>query len=64
MTKYEAIDLLGTIMPLLEAKKYGSVMQALGMDLSIFDESQTLEELLQVLQVRLNDLMKLAGVKK
>lgn len=64
MDKYEAIDLLGRIMPLLEKKKYGTAMKEIGMDLSLFDETQSLPELMEVFQVRFSDLCKLAGVRK
>jgi hypothetical protein len=62
-SRYDAIDLLVAVMNDLKEDRYGQAMCRIGMDLSLFDEDTTLEELAGVFQVRLIELAKVAGVK-
>jgi hypothetical protein len=61
--RYEAIDLLVAVMNDVRQDRYGQAMLRIGMDLSLFDEDTTLDELAGVFQVRLIALAKEAGVK-
>jgi hypothetical protein len=61
--RYDAIDLLVAVMNDVKQDRYGHAMQRIGMDLSLFDEDTTLDELAGVFQVRLIALAKEAGVK-
>lgn len=61
--RYDAIDLLVAVMNDLKQDRYGQAMKRIGMDLSLFDEDTTLDELAGVFQVRLIELAKAAGVK-
>jgi hypothetical protein len=61
--RYEAIDLLVAVMNDVKQDRYGQAMARIGMDLSLFDEDTTLDELAGVFQVRLIALAKEAGVK-
>jgi hypothetical protein len=61
--RYDAIDLLVAVMNDLKQDRYGQAMKRIGMDLSLFDEDTTLDELAGVFQVRLIELAKAAGVR-
>lgn len=62
MTRFEALDLLIELRDLLEANKYGEAMQRIGMEDSLFDQEASLNELMQVFQVRYMDLARYVGI--
>lgn len=63
INQFEALDLLVAIMKDVNADRYGSAMVRIGMNPDLFDETQTLDELMGAFQVRLIELAKIAGVQ-
>lgn len=63
MNRFEALDAVYKINELLEEKRLGEAMQVAGMTEELFPEGATLSELIEIFQVRLTDLMKIAGIK-
>ena len=63
MNRFEAIDKLYKVQKLIDKELFGQAMLEIGMNDEQFPEGQSLEELLQAFQVRVADLMKVAGVK-
>lgn len=63
MNRFEAIDKLYKVQKLIDKELFGQAMLEIGMTDEQFPEGQSLEELLQAFQVRVADLMKVAGVK-
>lgn len=63
MNRFEAIDKLYKVQKLIDKDLFGQAMLEIGMNDDQFPEGQSLEELLQAFQVRVADLMKVAGVK-
>lgn len=63
MNRFEAIDKIYKIQELMDQKQLGQAMIEAGMTDEQFPDGQSLEELLQAFQVRVADLMKLAGLK-
>lgn len=63
LTRFEALDLIMEINKLLEEQKYGSAMAKIGMENMPYADETTLEELMQVFEVRMSDLMRYAGIK-
>jgi len=63
LNRFEAIDKLYKVQKLIDKELFGQAMLEIGMNDEQFPEGQSLEELLQAFQVRVADLMKVAGVK-
>lgn len=63
LDRFDALDLLVEVNDLIQAQKYGAAMRLLGMTPEMFAPEQTIEELAQVVEVRMAALAKQAGVK-
>ena len=63
MNQFDAIDLLYKVSQELDNKQLGEAMKLIGMTEDLFPEGAEFSELLEVFQVRLNDVMKIAGIK-
>jgi hypothetical protein len=63
VNRFEALDTLYKVNKLIQEDQFGQAMIAIGMNDEAFPEGQSLEELLQAFQVRIADLMRVAGIK-
>jgi hypothetical protein len=63
VNRFEAIDKLYKVQKLIDKEQFGQAMLEIGMNDDQFPEGQSLEELIQAFQVRVADLMRVAGVK-
>ena len=63
MNRLEALDRLEVIFKHIENKQLAKAMMAAGMSDEHFPDGLPLEELTQVLEVRVADLCRIAGVK-
>lgn len=61
-TRWEALDLLIEVTNAMNAGKFGTACELLGMDETLFTDL-TIEEVAQAANVRLADLAREAGVK-
>lgn len=63
LSRWEALDLLGQATSLLEQNRWGSLMLLLGMDDDLFPSGGvTFEELMDIANVRIATLARIAGV--